>query len=113
MPAKNVEKFFEKVAENKALQGKLNALYKQAANAAEKGKQQTAAKVAKIASAAGFKFTGKDLILSRGAKGRMASGAQLREVAGQAECGNRPRTQATLTRLRCLRRILRYLGSWH
>lgn len=81
MSAKNVEQFFEKVAEDKALQTKLKVLHKETVKDVEKAKQAASAQVVKIAAAAGFKFTVKDLDKVRGAK--KLSKTELAEVRGQ------------------------------
>jgi len=79
MSSKSAEQFFEKVAQNKTLQAKLKALHKKtliAVKAANAG-------VVKLAAAAGFKITAKDLVAAPGAKSPKAPKGQLREVAGQ------------------------------
>jgi predicted ribosomally synthesized peptide with nif11-like leader len=83
MSAKGVDAFFEKVAQDKALQAKLKALHKKTLKETEEGKGRASAEVAKIAAAAGFKFTAKDLAGARGAKAKKPAKAELSEVSGQ------------------------------
>ena len=80
MAAKDVKAFFAKVAEDKALQAKLKALGKKGSRAAE----DSAAAIAKIAAAAGFEFSPKDLAQARKERGRKLSKADLQAVAGGA-----------------------------
>jgi predicted ribosomally synthesized peptide with nif11-like leader len=87
MAVKNVPAFFEKVAENKALQAKLKALGAAHQKATENCLKKTNAALVKLAAAAGFKFTAKELTQVRGAKPRKSSRAELREVAAQMACG--------------------------
>jgi len=86
MAAKSVVAFFGKVAESKPLQAKLKALHKKTVKETEKVKSQASAEVVKLAAAAGFKFTLKDLAKARGGKPRKPSRAELAEVAGQGLC---------------------------
>ena len=79
MSAKDVQGFFEKVAENKPLQAKLKKLAKDA-------EEQSAAATAKIASAAGFKFTASELIKARKAQASKLPKPEMPEVAGQYYC---------------------------
>ena len=83
MPAKNVDAFFEKVAQDKSLQAKLAALHKNTLAETKESKEKASAAVAKIAAAAGFKFTAKDLAGARGAKAKKPSKAELSEGTGQ------------------------------
>jgi len=83
MPAKNVDAFFEKVAQDKSLQAKLKALHKTTLKDCEAIKGNASAEVAKIAAKAGFKFTAKDLAGARGAKAKKPAKAELSEVTGQ------------------------------
>jgi predicted ribosomally synthesized peptide with nif11-like leader len=83
MSRTNVDGFFEKVAGNKSLQAKLKALQKKTVTEA-RGKG--AAALVKIASAAGFKFSAKDLAQVRKATVKKLSKAALVDVAGQSDC---------------------------
>jgi len=83
MSAKNVDAFFEKVAEDKSLQAKLNGLHKQIVADSRK---ESLAEVMKIAAAAGFKFTAADWSVRRKAKVKKASKAELAGVTGQMWC---------------------------
>jgi len=83
MSASKVQEFFDEVAQSKALQAKLKALHKKT----EASMKEAAAALVKIASAAGFKFSAKDLTQARGAKGAKPSAAELAEVAAQSDCG--------------------------
>ena len=78
MAAKDVKAFFAKVAEDKELQARLKALGNKAAKAAE----ESAAEIAKIAAAAGFEFTPKDLAQARKERVRKLTKADLQAVAG-------------------------------
>ena len=80
MSAKNVKAFFEKVAEDKALQAKLRALDKKA------GIEKAIADLVKIASAAGFEFTAQDLAQARRAQARKLSASELKTVAAGDAC---------------------------
>jgi predicted ribosomally synthesized peptide with nif11-like leader len=80
MSVKGVKDFFAKVEKSKPLHAKLTALHKKTT----KESQETAAvEVVKIAAAAGFKFTAKELAQARGKKARKPSKAKLGDVAGQ------------------------------
>ncbi len=59
MSAKDVEGFFEKVGTTKSLQAKMKALQ---ASLAKENQAKSAAGVAKIASAAGYKFTAQEFL---------------------------------------------------
>jgi hypothetical protein len=83
MPAKNVDAFFEKVARDKFLQAQLKALHETTLKETKGIKDQASAAVAKIAAAAGFKFTAKDLAGACGAKAKKPAKAELSEVSGQ------------------------------
>ena len=83
MSAKNVDSFFEKVAQDKTLQAKLKALHQKTLKETKESKDKASAAVAKIALAAGFKFTAKDLAGARGAKAKKPSKTELSEVSGQ------------------------------
>lgn len=90
MPAKSVDAFFEKVAQDKSLQAKLGALHKNTLKETKETKEKASAAVAKIAAAAGFKFTAKDLAGARGAKAKKPAKAELSEVSGQGiDCSGR------------------------
>ena len=80
MPAKNVDAFFEKVTQDKSLQAKLKAVHQKIL---KETKGKASAVVAKIAAAAGFKFTAKDSAGARGAKAKKPAKAELSEVSGQ------------------------------
>ena len=87
MPAKSVDAFFEKVAQDKSLQAKLKALHQNTLKETNASKEKASAAVAKIAAAAGFKFTAKDLAGARDAKAKKPAKAELSEVSGQwADC---------------------------
>ena len=83
MPTKNVDAFFEKVAQDKSLQAKLKALHQKTLKETKESKDNASTAVAKIAAAAGFKFTAKDLAGARGAKAKKPAKAELSEVSGQ------------------------------
>jgi predicted ribosomally synthesized peptide with nif11-like leader len=83
MPAKSVDAFFEKVAQDKSLQAKLKALHQNTLKETKASKEKASAAVAKIAAAAGFKFTAKDLAGARDAKAKKPAKAELSEVSGQ------------------------------
>lgn len=83
MSAKDVEGFFEKVGTTKSLQAKMKALQ---ASLAKENQAKSAAGVAKIASAAGYKFTAQEFLKVRKAKAPKRSAAEVPEVAGQSYC---------------------------
>jgi predicted ribosomally synthesized peptide with nif11-like leader len=83
MPAKKVDAFFEKVAQDKSLQAKLGALHKQTLKETKQSKEKASGAVVKIAAAAGFKFSAKDLAGARAAKAGKPAKAELSEVSGQ------------------------------
>ncbi len=85
MSVKSVKDFFEKVEASKALQAKLKAMHKKAV---VESKTKFGAQVVKIASAAGFKFTAKDLTQARAGKGKKLPASALAEVAGQEMCSS-------------------------
>jgi hypothetical protein len=79
MSAKDVQGFFEKVAESKPLQAKLKKL-------AKDQEDESAAATVEVASAAGFKFTASELLKARKAKASKMPKPQMPEVAGQYYC---------------------------
>ena len=81
MASKEVHAFFEKVADNKALQAKLKTSNKKLKREAE---EASAKATAKIAAAAGFKFTVKELM--QASKAKAGKGTKMPEVAGQYYC---------------------------
>jgi predicted ribosomally synthesized peptide with nif11-like leader len=83
MPAKNVDAFFEKVAQDKSLQAKLKALHQKTLKETKESKDNASTAVAKIAAAAGFKFSAKELAGAREARVKKPSKAELGEVSGQ------------------------------
>ena len=103
MPAKSVDAFFEKVAQDKSLQAKLKALHKKTLKDTQGIKEKASAAVAKIASAAGFKFTAKDLAGARRAKAKKPSKAELGEVSGQwMDCSGGTYNYCTAQNWSCL-----------
>jgi len=83
MAAKSVNQFFEKVAEDKSLQTKLNALQKKAVM---ESKEKASTEIVKIAAAAGFKFSAKDLAQANKAKAAKPRPGQLGDTTGQESC---------------------------
>jgi predicted ribosomally synthesized peptide with nif11-like leader len=83
MPAKSVDAFFEKVAQDKSLQAELKALHLKTLKVTTASKDKASAEVARIAAAAGFKFTARDLTGARSAKPKKPAKAELSEVTGQ------------------------------
>ena len=80
MSVKDVKAFFAEVATDKELQAKLKVLGKKASKAAE----DSGAEIAKIAAAAGFEFSAKDLAQARKERARKLSRADLQAIAGGA-----------------------------
>lgn len=78
MSVKNVGAFFEEVEGNKALQEKLKALGRKAAN----NEKEAIAELVKIASAAGFEFTLDDFSKARSEKWKI-SADELKKVTGR------------------------------
>ncbi len=107
MPAKNVDLFFGKVAEDKSLQAKLKALHKQCVKETEASKARASGAVVKLAAAAGFKFQLKDLAQARTAKAK-PSRAELAEVTGQSlNCSGQTYDYCTAQDWTCM------IGSWY
>ena len=80
MAASKVNEFFAKVEGDKSLQAKLKAFHKKAND----NRAKEAAELVKVASAAGFKFSAKDLAQARKANVKKA---QMSDVTGQSTCG--------------------------
>jgi predicted ribosomally synthesized peptide with nif11-like leader len=103
MPAKSVDAFFEKVAQDKSLQAKLKALHQKTLKESKESKEKASTAVAKIAAAAGFKFTAKDLTGARGAKAKKPSKAELSEVSGQwMDCSGGTYNYCTAQNWQCI-----------
>jgi predicted ribosomally synthesized peptide with nif11-like leader len=103
MPAKNVDAFFEKVAQDKSLQAKLKALHQKTLKDTQGIKDKASAAVAKIAAAAGFKFTAKDLAGKRRVKAKKPSKAELSEVSGQwMDCSGGTYNYCTAQNWQCI-----------
>jgi hypothetical protein len=79
MAAKDVQGFFEKVAQSKPLQAKLKKL-------AKDREEQSAAAMVALAAAAGFKFTAGELAKARKALASKMPKVEMPEVAGQYYC---------------------------
>ncbi len=108
MSAKSVDGFFAKVAEDKSLQTKLAALHKKTVKQSQEVKDKASAQVVKIAAAAGFKISLKDLAAARAGKGSKLAQAELREVTGQQmQCDNSIYSYCTMQNWTCMR------GSWY
>ena len=107
MPAKKVDLFFAKVAEDKALQAKLKALHRQCVKETEAVKAKASGEVVKLAAAAGFKFQLKDLAQARKAKAK-PSRAELEEVTGQSlNCSGTVYDYCAYQNWTCM------IGSWY
>jgi predicted ribosomally synthesized peptide with nif11-like leader len=103
MPAKSVDAFFEKVAQDKSLQAKLKALHQKTLRETQGIKDEASAEVAKIAAEAGFKFTAKDLAGARGAKVKKPSKRELSEVSGQwMDCSGGAYNYCTAQNWQCI-----------
>jgi len=83
MSAKSVNEFFAKVEGSKPLQAKLKAMHQKTT---KETKGKLAADVVKLASAAGFKFTAKELAQARAAKAKKLPAGALGDVTGQEMC---------------------------
>ena len=103
MPTKNVDAFFEKVATDKALQAKLKTLHQKALKDTEASKAAASADVVKIAAAAGFKFTARDLTGARGAVAKKPAKSEMCEVGGQwIQCNNATYDYCTNQQWQCV-----------
>jgi hypothetical protein len=103
MATKNVDAFFEQVATDRALQAKLKSLHQKTLKGAQAIKAAASADVVKIAAAAGFKFTARDLTGARGAVAKRPAKAELSEVGGQwMQCNNATYDYCTNQQWQCV-----------
>jgi hypothetical protein len=103
MPAKSVDAFFEKVAQDKSLQAKLKALHQKTLKETKAVKDEASAAVAKIAAASGFKFSAKDLTGAGKAKAKKPGKAELSEVSGQwTDCSGGTYNYCTAQNWQCI-----------